>query len=92
MVVVITMLVDLLDQTQVDIYLLNGTENIDHCRLPSLPHPSKPEQTNLLEVLHFLTMRKDVMFSSSNRDPEFIACITYWLLVVGLQHVINQPR
>ena len=42
------------------------------------------DQTNLLELLHVLTSHSRVVFSTQNRDPEFIICLTHWLLVVGL--------
>ena len=43
------------------------------------------DQTNLLELLHVLTSSSKIVFSQQNRDPEFITCLTHWLLVVGLQ-------
>ncbi|XP_065652118.1 WD repeat and FYVE domain-containing protein 3 isoform X2 [Hydra vulgaris] len=41
------------------------------------------DQTNLLELLHLLTSCSKVVFSPQNRSPEFITCLTHWLLVVG---------
>ena len=42
------------------------------------------DQTSLLEFLHLLTSNFKTIFSSNNRDGEFIACLTHWLLVIGL--------
>ena len=42
------------------------------------------DQTSLLEFLHLLTSNSKIIFSPNNRDEEFIACITHWLLVIGL--------
>ena len=32
-----------------------------------------------------LTSNSKVIFSSQNTDTEFIACLTHWLLVAGMQ-------
>ena len=52
-----------------------------YLRILSFP---PPDQTSLLEFLHLLTSNCKVVFSHNNRDEEFIACITHWLLVIGL--------
>eukprot|EP00795_Rhopilema_esculentum_P008037 gene8037-13951_t len=54
-----------------------------------LYHLSRPknrltDQTSLLEFLHLLTSNFKTIFSPNNRDGEFIACLTHWLLVIGL--------
>ena len=43
------------------------------------------EQTNVLELLHYLTSNSKVVFSENNNEEEFVTCLTHWLLVVGLQ-------
>ena len=49
------------------------------------------DQTNLLELLHVLTSHSKIIFSKHNTDTTFIACLTHWLLVAGLQ-ARNQHR
>eukprot|EP00111_Clytia_hemisphaerica_P006851 TCONS_00019802-protein len=51
----------------------------------SKPAARLTEQTNVLELLHYLTTNSKIVFSNANNEEEFITCLTHWLIVVGLQ-------
>lgn len=44
------------------------------------------DQTSLLEFLHILTTNHKVIFAPGNNEPEFIAGMCHWLLVMGTQN------
>lgn len=41
------------------------------------------DQTSLLEFLHILTTNHKLVFASVNNEPNFIAGLCHWLLVMG---------
>ena len=41
------------------------------------------DQTSLLEFLHILTTNHKLVFAQVNSEPEFIAGLCHWLLVMG---------
>lgn len=41
------------------------------------------DQTSLLEFLHILTTNHKLVFAAVNNEPEFIAGLCHWLLVMG---------
>ena len=47
------------------------------------------DQTSLLEFLHILTTNHKLVFASVNNEPEFIAGLCHWLLVMGTHHSLG---
>ena len=41
------------------------------------------DQTSLLEFLHILTTNHKLVFAHVNSEPEFVAGLCHWLLVMG---------
>ena len=41
------------------------------------------DQTSLLEFLHILTTNHKLVFAPVNNEPDFIAGLCHWLLVMG---------
>ena len=41
------------------------------------------DQTRLLEFLHTLAVKHDIIFVPNNNSQEFIAGVCHWLLVMG---------
>ena len=52
------------------------------------------DQTSLLEFLHILTTNHKLVFAAVNNEPEFIAGLCHWLLVMGTHKslAINDDR
>lgn len=51
----------------------------------SRPAESLVDQVNMLEVLHKMTSLKAVIFSQTNFQAEFFACVTHCLLILTLR-------
>ncbi|XP_048589940.1 WD repeat and FYVE domain-containing protein 3-like [Nematostella vectensis] len=51
----------------------------------SRPLARLTDQTSLLEFLHILTTNNKLVFAPCNNEPEFIAGLCHWLLVMGTQ-------
>lgn len=47
------------------------------------PFCSLLDQTSLLEFLHILTTNHKLVFAPVNSEPEFVAGLCHWLLVMG---------
>jgi len=47
------------------------------------------DQTSLLEFLHILTTNHKLVFASVNNEPEFIAGLCHWLLVMGTHKSVD---
>ncbi|KAK2551506.1 WD repeat and FYVE domain-containing protein 3 [Acropora cervicornis] len=74
-----------------NVSLESGYHSLNRTILFQLSRPLArlTDQTSLLEFLHILTTNHKLLFASVNNEPEFIAGLCHWLLVMGTHKFVE---
>lgn len=74
-----------------NVSLESGYHSLNRTILFQLSRPLArlTDQTSLLEFLHILTTNHKLVFASVNNEPEFIAGVCHWLLVMGTHKYVD---